>query len=435
MLQYQELRNNRSRRPGITPLSKSKTSGSKIFYGWFVVAACFAITMTLGEAFWAFGVFFKPIENEFGWNRTDVSSSYTMFLIGYAVSVIITGRLSDRYSPRLVVFATAILAGLGISLASQVSTIDQLRAFLFIGGLGAGGTWSVPTSVVQRWFYGRQRAGLALSIVVCGVGVGGLIFAPFINYLILAHGWRNAYLIIGILYFVVLSISALVIRQAPAISTAPSSQEQIVPKPDGFRGWTARQAVVTPSFIGLVFAIVAAVIAFQSLTVHLAPYATDAGIPSTVSAAALGLMGGFSIPGRIICGIIADRIGWQKTLGLALLGMAVTPGLLLLPGSPALLYTFVFFYGLFHGIRAPAQIGLIGRFFGMRSLGELIGIAACIAQIIGAFAPYLAGYIFDTTGSYAMAFVLLMGVLLAGGIAAIMTKEPRGYEEPAKFNT
>ena len=176
----------------------------KLFYGWFVVGACFAVILIQGAAMWTFGVFLKPLANEFGWSRALVSSGYTAFLIGYVVSVITTGRLADRYSPRPILLVSALLAGLGFFLCSQVHTITQIRAFLFIGGLGVGATWSVPTSTVQRWFFARQRAGLALGIVVSGVGVGALIFAPLSNFLILNYGWRGAYLVIGILIFFII---------------------------------------------------------------------------------------------------------------------------------------------------------------------------------------------------------------------------------------
>ncbi|MDD5037912.1 MAG: MFS transporter [Dehalococcoidales bacterium] len=149
-----------------------KPDRPKIFYGWFIVAACFLATLTLGETFWSFGVFFKPIEKEFGWSRSTISSGYMAFLAGYAFSVIISGRLTDKYNPRLILVLGALLSGAGISLCSRVHNVGDLQAFLFIAGLGAGATWSVPTATVQRWFYGRPKAGLALSIVSSGVGAG-----------------------------------------------------------------------------------------------------------------------------------------------------------------------------------------------------------------------------------------------------------------------
>lgn len=187
-----------------------------IFYGWFVVAACFGATFSTGGILFSFGVFFRPLENEFGWSRALVSSGYTAFVTGYAISVINTGRLADKYSPRPILFVSALLVGVGISLCSQVYSINQLRIFLLVAGLGSGATWSVPTSTVQRWFYQRGRVGLTLGVVVAGVGVGFLIFPPLINYLILNIGWRRAYLVLGTLVLIVIAISSLVIKQSPA---------------------------------------------------------------------------------------------------------------------------------------------------------------------------------------------------------------------------
>jgi len=162
----------------------------RIFYGWFVVAACFAVMGTLGEALFSFGVFFKPLEEEFGWSRSVVSSGYTAFIAGYAVSVAVSGRLADRYRPRLILISFACLAGLGLSLCSQVNNIDQLRFFSLITGLGSGGTFPLPTATVQRWFYNRRSAGTALAVVITGIGVGQMGFTPLINHFVISYGWR-----------------------------------------------------------------------------------------------------------------------------------------------------------------------------------------------------------------------------------------------------
>lgn len=159
-----------------------------IYYGWFVMAACFAVTLTLGETNWSFGIFFKSLENEFGWSRAVTSSAYTFFVFGYGISNVVGGRLADRYSPRPLLLSTALITGLGVSLCSQVHDINQLRFFLFIAGLGGGTTNVIPSATVLRWFHNRPRAGLALAIVVSGVGVGALIFAPLINHFILTYG-------------------------------------------------------------------------------------------------------------------------------------------------------------------------------------------------------------------------------------------------------
>lgn len=399
-----------------------------IFYGWFVVGACFAATFTLGEAMWTFGVFFKPLEDEFGWSRAVVSSGYTAFLIGYAISAIITGRLADRHSPRPILFMSALLAGIGTSLCSQVQDISQLRVFLFIAGLGAGPTFSVPTSVVQRWFYRRPNAGLALAIVVCGVGIGALAFVPLINYLILSYGWRNTYLIAGILYLLIIAISSLVIKPSPVQPKTTSADQGALPSAMSIPMWTTAKALTASSFIGVAFVTVTVILAFQVLIVHLVPHATDAGISPTVSAAALGLLGGFSVPGRIMSGFIADRVSWQMTLTLSCFGMALSLLWLLFLEEAWMLYCFVSFYGICHGLRVPASVGILGEFFGMHSLGELIGLVSAIATIIAAFVPYIVGFLFDTIGSYSVALIILMVLLLSSGIVACSMKEPIASE-------
>jgi len=396
----------------------------KIFYGWFIVAACFIATFTCGEALWSFGVFFKPMEKEFGWSRALISSGYIGFLFGYAISAMAAGRLADRYSPRPILFLSACLAGLGVSMCSLVQNINQLRFFLLIGGLGAGGTFSVPTSLVQRWFYKKQQAGLALGIVVAGVGVGALVFTPLVNYVILISGWRNSYLIVGILFFCTIGLSSLIVKRSPAETTIILEGAESIPSPVRSQGLTMAQILLNPSFIAITFIHCSVTFAFHTVSVHLIPYATDIGVTSTISAIALGLFGGFSVPGRIISGIIADRVGWQRIFIISQFGLALFILWLSMVKTVWMLYFFVLFYGICHGTRIAAHVGILGEFFGMNSLGAIIGIITAIGVSAGAFAPYLAGFIFDITGSYFIDFMIVMMLLLGGGIIATVITKP-----------
>ncbi len=397
---------------------------SNIFYGWFVVAAGFFITFTLGEAIWSFGIFLKPLANEFGWSRALISSAYTAFMIGFSLSSILTGRLVDKFSPRPILFASALLAGVGISLCSRIGDINQFRACLFLAGLGGGATWSVPTATVQRWFYGRKKAGLALGIVTSGIGLGAMVFTPLINYLIITFDWRNTYVIVGLLYFVIIGVSAFVMKECPIDLRQERPGTPDAPPSLRGEGLTTRQALFTHAFASVMIINCIVVVACQTVTVHMVPHATDMGISPTMAAAALGMAGGFSFFGRILSGIISDRLNWQMTLALSCLGIALFIGCLLFLYDTWILYCFVIFYGLFQGMRSPAHIGVLGDFFGMRSLGELIGITSAIAMMLGAFAPYVAGFIFDTTGSYFWAFTLVMALLVVSSIMAGTMKKP-----------
>jgi MFS family permease len=401
------------------------------FYGWVVVFASFLATLTLGETFWSLGVFFKPLESEFGWSRALTSSAYTCFLIGHAISLIIGGRLGDRFSPRPILLGTAVIAGAGIALCSQAQSINQLRLFLLIAGLGAGPMWSVATTTVMRWFSGHRRAKLALAIATTGVGAGAIIFAPLINYFVRAYEWRESFLYVGIIMSAIVLVSALLIRPAPQARTAPlcpASPEAADPSPARRRP-ASRAMMVT--FLSITFIITVAIFSFQAVNVHFAPHATDVGVSDAVAAAALGLIGGFSIPGRLISSFVSGAVGWHRALGLAVFGMALSlPWLLFLNGA-WMLYAFAFCYGVCHGIRVPAQLGILEQTFGLESLGQLVGVSTAIGQLCGATAPYAMGFIYDQTGSYSTGFYILMAMLGATGILAFMLKgQPQTAPEP-----
>jgi MFS transporter, OFA family, oxalate/formate antiporter len=404
----------------------------KFFYGWVVVAACFLATLTLGETFWSFGVFFKPLETEFGWSRALTSSAYTCFLIGHAISLIIGGRLGDKISPRPILLATAAIAGTGIALCHQTHSVNQLRLFLFIAGLGAGPMWSVTTTTVMRWFSGHKRAGVALAITTTGVGAGAIIFAPLINYFIRTSGWRDAFLYVGIIMAAIVLMGALLIRPAPKAERVP--QPNATSDAAEYAPWHRRlpsMSMVAP-FLTVTFIITVAIISFQAINVHFTPHAIDEGVSDAAAAAALGLIGGFSIPGRLISGLISDAVGWRRTLAVALFGMALSIPWLLFLDATWMLYAFAFCYGVCHGIRVPAQLGILQQTFGLQSLGQLVGISTAIGQVCGAMAPYVAGFIYDRTGSYSLVFYILMAMLVATGILAFMIKgQPKSAPESA----
>ena len=373
---------------------------------------------------WTFGVFLKPIFWEFSWSRAQISSGYTAFLIGYAISVITTGKLVDRYSPGPILFVSAVLLWVGFSLCSQIHTVNQFRMFLFIGGLGGGANWSVPTSTVQRCFFNKERAGLALGIVISGVGVGAFLFALLANYLVSNYSWRYAYLVIGTLFFVIMAASSFAVKVNPVETDTLSDGSQSSPNQLNIQRWSTRKVLLTPSFIVITICNCIAVAAFQIISAHLVPYATDMGISPTASASAIGIMGILSIPGRILGGHFSEKIRWKTILAISHLGMGLFILALLFLQAKWMLYFFVIFYGFCHGSRVSAYLGILGDFFGMSSLGELIGITMAAGILTGAFSPYLAGFLFDATGSYVIVFTIMIVFLLGGGIVVSVITKP-----------
>ncbi len=401
-----------------TSMVRSTDSQSpRVFYGWIIVIACFLVTFTQGETMFSFGIFLKPLEGEFQWSRALTSTAYSALLLGYAVSCVVAGRLSDRYSPRPVLLAAALLGGAGMALCSLASDINQLRLWMLVSGLGAGATASVPAAVVQKWFLNRPRAGLALAIVTCGSGIGMIVYPPFVTYVILSHGWRIAYLALGILLFVLTGAGALAVRNRPGALTIKVNEGS----PEG--GVSLRQLLVDRAFLAVVFATTSGIFMFQSISAHLAAFATDAGISQTEAALALGVFGALTIPGRLVSGITAERLSWRKVLSVALLGMGASILILLVGKSTFMLFLFVIFFGLAQGLRVPSQLGILAYYFGTHNLGLLIGICSCVGQFAGVFAPYFCGFVYDQTGSYYIAFGILAALCLTGALVTLSIKK------------
>jgi MFS family permease len=371
--------------------------------------------MTLGETFWSFGIFFKPLESEFGWTRSVVSSIFTAFLLGYALSVIVTGELADRSSPQPILLGSALLVGLGLSLCSVAESVAQFRTFLLLVGLGSGATWSVPLSTVQRCFYKRHRAGLALGIVLSGTGIGALIFPPLVNYMILHWGWRKTFFAMGLLFFGITVAASTVLRQGPWHLARKGQSELNPPCPMSYLG---PGILTSRPFLAVTFITSAGVFTFQLLAAHLVRFAMDVGISPSASALSLSLIGGCSIPSRIISGHLAERLAWRRLLALSFFGMAGSITWLLLVRETWMLFSFALLYGIFHGARMASQTGVLPEIFGPASLGRLIGASSAVSQLCGAFAPYLAGVIFDAAGSYSFAFMGITVLLVTAGLVA-----------------
>jgi predicted MFS family arabinose efflux permease len=223
----------------------------------------------------------------------------------------------------------------------------------------------------------------------------------------MAYGWRQAFVFCGVFFFVAVGFAAAVIRTAPTpVSTRADRENEGTSQAS-----LTRQLVRTPQFLLLTAVMTVGVFCYQTLNVHLVPFATDAGISPTVAAAALGLAGAFSVAGRLVFGLLSGSLGWRRSLALAQLGLGGSLLSLMFVDRVWMLYCFVGFYGVSQGARAVSIMGVIGRLFGMRAIGEIIGIMMACAQLAGAFGPYLAGYLHDLWGNYTLIFSVL-GVAL-----------------------
>ncbi len=399
----------------------------KFFYGYIVVVASFVIQGVVWGVYQSFGVFFNPLLDEFGWSRATISGAASLsFILGGFLALII-GNLNDRFGPRIVMTGCGFFAGLGFLLMSQVNSLWQL--YLFYGvilALGISGMDVLPLATIARWF--TKKRGIMTGIAKVGTGLGILVIPMMASGLIFAYGWRTTYFTLGIVALVLLVSAAQLLRQAPGRRKQLSSAGNelafgSLSLPE--EGLSLHRAVHTGQFwiVGAIYLVVG----FCSLTVlvHIVPHAIDLGISAASAAGVLAIIGGVSIVGRLVMGGISDIIGNNRSLFICLIILLVA--LVWLQSAKELwaFYLFAVLYGFAHGGVFTLISPIVAELFGIRSQGTILGTAVFTTAIGGFVGPVLAGSIFDVTGSYDLAIIILIVAGVIGVALALFLRPVR----------
>ena len=396
----------------------------KFFYGYIVVLATFCIFAVGGGVWVVFGIFFEPMLTEFGWARAMLSGAFSLWVFVITLFGIGLGRLTDKFGPRSVVTACGLFLGLGFLLMSQVNTIWQL--YLFYGvilGIGISGLWIPIIATVPRWF--AKRMGMMLGIVLSGASVGGIIMPSLATRLIITYGWRTSYIIIGIIVLVLIILAAQFLRRDPAqMGQLPDGGNELKAESLDLQagGMSLREAVHTRRFWILCAIFGCLWFSADAIWVHLVIHAIDLGIPAASAANILAIIGGASIVGRIVIGSTADRIGHKPALLIGFTLMIVSLLWLLVAKELWALYLFAVIFGFGSSGLVVLESPLAAKLFGLTSLGVILGSIEFVSTAFGAINPILAGYIFDITGSYQLAFRISVGVSVIGLILVLLLR-------------
>jgi MFS family permease len=388
----------------------TETGKSKIFYGYIIVAVAFLISLVTGGTHYSFGVFFKPLAGEFGWTRAITSGAFSLYVVLSGFLWMITGKLNDRFGPRIVVTGTLFFLGLGYLLMSRIGVIWHL--YLFYGviiAVGMSAAFVPLVSTVARWFV--KNRGLMTGIAVSGVSTGTMVMPPLASWLIASFGWRISYIILAVVVWVVLMSIAQLLRRDPyQVGKLPYGYREIqIESPSlGEEGFSTKEAIFTRQFWLLCIITLLFGVFLQGIMVHIVLHAIDVGIPPTMAATILTAIGGLGIAGRIIMGSAGDRIGSRAVLIICYAIITVDLFWLLVVKELWMFYIFAAVFGFAYGGSGVIISPLVADLFGLRSHGVILGIAGFATQIGGAVGPVLAGAMFDTSGSYYMAFLIFI---------------------------
>lgn len=398
-----------------------------IFYGWWIVAVgAICLLLAGGIAFYSFGAFFAPLIDEFGWSRAQLSLAITIAcVLGLAGPLV--GLLVDRYGARIVMAIGALVTGAAFALLGFTTSLWYFYVLYLVLASGQAGILNIPVAqVVSNWF--SERRGLAIGITLTGFGLGGLTMLPLASYLISALGWRATYHLLGVLICIVLiPLSILIIKDRPQdMGLLPDGRAtKAGSEPPSSTGWTLGGALKAPAYWLIMGSLTLAYLGTASIITHVIPFLQDKGLSLQLASTILALATGVSIIGRVAAGYLADRISVKYVTIFSFLLQAGGIALLLGAGSMTMIWAFVIVFGLAMGGMFALEPLLISRYFGLTSFGAIYGGLWAVVALGFATGPPLAGYIFDTSGSYNLAFVLFIAATILAIALILFLRSPQ----------
>jgi len=410
----------------------------RFFYGYWIAAAAFLLSFVqAGFGLYAFSLFVIPLQSDLGWSRGEIMAAFTSYYVVFGGTSPYVGRLVDRYGVRKIIFAGALIVGLGFLGLSLMNSLWQFHMGYVIVGVGMAAISHVPaTTVISNWF--KKRRGMAIGIMSAGIGAGGLVMAPLIGgYIIPNFGWSTTYLVLSISTLVVVIPLALwVIRTKPAVmglypDGIAAPVEPLIEAPAPFsKGLTLRMALVTPTFWLIFISFLAMGVSANGVIQTQVPYLGDIGFPVGITATALGGLGLVSAIGKILFGLLCDRVP-AKYAGAIGLGFGLAGVITLMNvevTSPiAILWLYVITMGLASGSWLPTLSMITSTNFGLASYGAIFGLIIfgnCFGTAIG---PLIAGYLFDTTNSYHGAFIIFLALYAVSIPSILAVRRPKFF--------
>lgn len=424
----------------MNPLAWLKEQTGRVFYGWWIVLASSIICMLgYGIGLYSFGVFFKPMMDELGWSRAMTAGAASLRRIEGGITSPLVGWAVDKYGPRPVIALGVLLFGLGSILMYFVNSLVLL--YLVYGVLMAFGMnlmlYLPNQAAISNWFV--RRTSRALALLTVGAGIGGFICAPAAAFLIGRVGWRWSFVVMGVVIIVVALPLSLLIRhrpedmgltpdggpaQAPGKGSEGEAHSRVSVAPGG-RDWTLREAFSSRVFWILACSFFLVGMTHPVVTVHAVAAMTDAGIPDEQAAFAFGLMILFSIIGRLFFGYMGDflekRFLFMATYILQGAGIFV----LMHARTMGPVYLFIVLYGLGFGGGVPLGPALRAEYFGRKSFAKIGGFMSPVIMVGGVAGPILAGYFFDSTGSYQIIFALIVLLQILASVSIFFARPER----------
>ncbi len=405
-------------------------SGQKIFYGWWIVVGAFLLNFVgIGIIMNTMGVFIKPDAESLGFTRGGFTLYFTIAALSMMVMAPVMGKLLERYDIRIIMTACTTMMAASFALFSQCQTLTQFYVVAVFLGIGSAGSHIIPVSMmITNWFVDKR--GLAMGIVFAATGVGGLIFNPLANWIIMNYSWQATYLAFGLIIGIIsIPTAVFIVRAKPAdMGLLPFGSEAALALQSAteMEGLTATQAFRNSTFWLLALIILLIAIANMGVLHHIVPYLTDLGFSSTTATMLMSLHMTMLVFGKVLVGGLADRLGLLKSYLLCMIGLVIS--ITLLYGAQWMWIAIVFsvLFGFSIAVRTVLPPLMTARVLGQKHFAVIYGFLNVFTTLGTAVGVPLSGFIYDWTKSYSLAFALYIGICLIAAAAGIVVMTKRG---------
>jgi len=384
----------------------------KIFYGWWVVFACFLIAFYVGGTiFFGFTAFFEPIAEETGWSYTQISIAASLRGLEAGILAPVAGFLVDRFGPRRLIFCGTLTTGFGLILLSQANSLTMFYGAFVLLALGMSAcTSTVLMTAVANWF--RKNLGRALGIMACGFGASGIL-VPLIVRLIDFYQWRTTLIILGLGMWLLGIPLSFIIRHKPEqygyLPDGETSAEQVSTSKNQEQEVNFKEALKNRDFWHLSIAEAVRMMIAMAVITHVMPYLSSLDISRSRAALVATSIPLLSIIGRLGFGWLGDIFDKRYVIAGAYLLAGVGILAFSYVQTTWLIFPFLILFPLSWGALVLRGV-ILREYFGRASFGKIFGIMMGIATVGGVMGPFLAGWTYDTLGSYHPIWLIFAGI-------------------------
>ena len=385
-------------------------------HGWWAVAVCFAISTTLvGFSTYTFALFGDEMAYEFGWTRTQINASLSFLAVGQILGPLI-GRIIDLRGPRIIVAVCVGLTASSYLVRPMMTELWHWYALSFIQYAGFSATMTPVGRIVGLWF--PKARGRVMGVAMMGNNFGGVVLPGIVGAVIAYGGWQTGYYLQGLLTSFI-AITVLVALREPRIEPSPQDKNnKEIPDTrstiEKLPGMEMSQALRSRNLYLLLYILLVGATPFASLVPQLISHYVNEGISSTTAATAMSILALGGMGGKVVFGILGERITARNAMMVSFLGLSVALLLAANPSIPGIIWFCSPLWGLCMGAFGTLTNMIVQDYFGLKSFGSIMGVAGYGTAISFGIGPILAGLSFDHLDSYRPMFYGTIAVMAIG---------------------